>query len=257
VNYDIAQYLRGDDIILTLRAWLHRCGTQNVDDWRWSKTTVEGEWFRIRHVRGTSLAQQRAEGLERRHVPVVFQMLPGITSHGALIPESRPGWPDNFANHDEGPSMPGVYTYIDLEKDHYWLGSWSDSLGDGNGCYFVCVTAVNPRATSTDLLEGSKGSGFYQEAVYMSALLIRRMPINAMVGGQTYVCAGVRTGIMPPLLFVQRYELTQAQIDQRAARPPAINAFHPTHRSATDVGRDLAKIIFGELKGAKVSTMLG
>jgi hypothetical protein len=91
----------------------------------------------------------------------------------------------------------------------------------------------------------------------MSALFIRRRPIDAMVGGQTYVCVGIRTGIIPPLLFAQRYELTQAQIDQRAARPPAINAFHPTRKSATDMGLDLAKRIFGKLKGAKVSTMLG
>jgi hypothetical protein len=83
------------------------------------------------------------------------------------------------------------------------------------------------------------------------------MPIMFMDGGQTYVSMGIRTGIMPPLLFARRYVLSQVLLNQRAARPPAVNAFHPTRRSATDMGRDLAKRIFGELKGAKVSTMLG
>jgi hypothetical protein len=108
--------------------------------------------------------------------------------------------------HDKGPSMtPGVYTYIDLDEDHYWLGSWSDPLGDCTGCYFVFETVVNPRATSSDKLEGSKGSVFCQEAVHISALLIRRMPIMNMEAGQTYIGMGIRTRVMPPLLFAQRY----------------------------------------------------
>jgi hypothetical protein len=161
---------------------------------------MKGEWFRVPRVTEISPAQQRTEGLERRCVPVVFQMIPGITRHGGLIPESRPGWPDNFTNYDEGSSMtPGVYTYIDSDEDYYCSGSLGDPLGDGNGHYLVFEITVHPRATSTDQFEGSKGSVFHQEAVHMSALLIRRMPIISMESGQTYVGVGIRTGVMPPL----------------------------------------------------------
>jgi hypothetical protein len=231
VNYDIAPHLCADDILLTLRAWIYGCAVQNVDNWRLAKATKKGEWTRVPCFEEISPAPQRAEGLERRYVPVAHQMLPGVTRHGGVIPESRPGWPDNHMNHDKGASMtPGFYTHIDLDKDHFWLGSWSDSLGDADGYFFVFETTVNPRATSTDQLEGSKGSVFYQEAVHVSALLVRCMPITSNVG------TGIRTGVMPPLLFAQRYVLTHVQLNQRAARPPADNAFHPSHRSATDIG---------------------
>jgi hypothetical protein len=136
------------------------------------------------------------------------------------------------------------------------VGSWSDPLGDGNGFYFVFEIVVNPRGTFTDKLEGPKGSVFYQQAVQINALLIRCAPTVSVEAGQTYIGAGDRSGVMPPLLFAQRYVLGPVQMTQGAARPPAVNAFHPSRVSAMDVGGDVACEIFSMLKGAKISVVL-
>jgi hypothetical protein len=126
------------DILLTMRSWVYHNNVGNVDDWQWAKATQYGEWVRIPWCQETSPAQRRTGGAEKRFVPTHHQVLPGITRMGGLIPESRPGWPDNYMNHDKSASMtPGVYTYIDLEKDHRWLGNWSDFLGDGCVYYLV------------------------------------------------------------------------------------------------------------------------
>jgi hypothetical protein len=132
-----------------------------------------------------------------------------------------------------------------------------DVLGDGCGYYFVFNVLVNPRGTSTDKLEGSKGSIFYQEAVQINGLLIRRFPIVAAVMGQTWICVGNRSGVMPPLLFAERYKLSPEQLAQRAARPPATTAFHSSRKSAMDAGKEAAQKIFALFEEKKISAVLG
>jgi hypothetical protein len=258
VNYELAPDLNIADAILAMRSWISHNDVPNVDDWQWGAATQNGEWVRVPCCQEVYLALRRAEGLGRRFVPTHHQVIPGITCQRGVIPESHPGWPDNYTNHGTGASMtPGAYTHTDLEKDHRWLGSWTDVLGDGNRFYFAYDTVVNPRGTSTDELEGSKGSIFYQEAAQMNALLIRRFPIITAVMGQTWICAGNRSGGMPPLLFAERCKLSPEQVERRAARPPATTAFHSSRKSAMGAGKEAARGILAFFKEKKISTVLG
>jgi hypothetical protein len=100
-----------------------------------------------------------------------------------MIPESRAAWQDNYmARPKDGFTVPGVCAFTQLEKEHQKVTSCSDFLGDGCMYYLAFETQVFPSGTSSDTLQHSLGSIFYQEAVTITIthLLVRRMPISTM-----------------------------------------------------------------------------
>jgi hypothetical protein len=182
VDYDNAHFIPDRETLLTLRAWLS-CFSTPTEHWLWHQARVQGAWCRIPWHTGVSAEQYVRDGRERRYVPTSYQVLPGISRHRS-ISESRGAWADNYMTRLESPVMvPGVCACAQLIKEHDRAGSCADFLGDG------CLSGV-----STDSMERSYGGIFYQEAVRITHLLVRRMPISMMAMGSTHISTARRNG---------------------------------------------------------------
>jgi hypothetical protein len=86
-------------------------------------------------------------------------------------------------------------------------------------CYLAFETQVFPSGTSSDKLRHSLGCIFYQEAVTITHLLVRRMPIATMVPGVEYGSRAHGLGVIPEKLRAQRCALNVGQLAQREVRP--------------------------------------
>jgi hypothetical protein len=160
-----------------------KCEEKPTEHWLWHQARVQGAWCRIPWHTGVSAEQYVRDGRERRYVPTSYQVLPGISRHRS-ISESRGAWADNYMTRLKGPVMvPGVCACAQLIKEHDRAGSCADFLGDG------CLSGV-----STDSMERSYGGIFYQEAVRITHLLVRRMPISMMAMGSTHISTARRNG---------------------------------------------------------------
>jgi hypothetical protein len=106
-----------------------------------------------------------------------------------MIPESRGGWVGNYmARPKNDITVPGVrtFTIAMLDQEHQKVTSCSDFIGDGCMYYLVLEAQVLQTGISTDKLQHSLGGIFYQEALTITHLLAKCVPISTMAAGQEY-----------------------------------------------------------------------
>jgi hypothetical protein len=161
------------------------------------------EWIRIPLRETLTAATYLQECRGRRCVPTNHRALPGITARG-MIPESRAGWVgDWMARPKRDVAIPGAYTFVSLENEHQKPTSCSDFIGDSCVNCLACETQVLPSGISTRQLHYSYGGIFYREAVSLTHLLIKCMPIATMAAGAECVSNALKNPVLPLACGVQ------------------------------------------------------
>jgi hypothetical protein len=84
-----------------------------------------------------------------------------------------------------------------LDKEHQKVKSCSDFKGDGCMYYLAFETQVSPTGISTEQLQHSLDGILYQEAVTITHLLAKCMPILTMAAGQEYMSNALKLPVLP------------------------------------------------------------